>query len=94
MTKKESRSIIKTGYLYNILKPKERPLFLDMLHYVKHDKNLLVPENESRARSLFLIGKYSLNANLPTMEVVSLDENHAYIHVDEVIRYFLLHSNK
>ena len=50
MTKKESRSIIKTGYLYNILKPKERPLFLDILHYVKNDKNSLVLENESRAR--------------------------------------------
>ena len=92
VTEEESKNILKQGYLYNSLKPKQRNLFLDVLQYVKNDKNALVPENESRARNAFLIGKNSLNENLPLMNVESLDENHAYIHLDEVIRHFLLHG--
>ena len=65
---------------------------MDVIHYIKNDKNALVPENESRARSLFLKGKYSLNENLPQMKISLIDENHSYIHVDEAIRHILLHG--
>ena len=92
VSEEEAKNIIKEGYLYNSLKPKQRNLFLDVLHYVKNDKNPLVPENESRARNLFLIGKNSLNENLPLMKVSLIDENHSYIHLDEIIRHILLHG--
>ena len=94
VTKEESSNIMKLGYLYNNLKPKERTIFLDVLQYVKNDKNPLVPENESRARQIFLRGKNSLNENLPLMKIVPLDDHHAYIPLDEVICHFLLHGEK
>ena len=85
VSEEEAKNIIKQGFLYDSLKPKQRKIFLDVIHYIKNDKNALVPENESRARNLFLIGKYSLNENLPLMKVSLIDKNHSYIHLDEVI---------
>ena len=92
VTEDEAKNIIKQGYLYDSLKPKQRKIFLDVIHYIKNDKNALVPENESTARNLFLRGKYSLNDNLPLMKISLIDENHSYIHLDEAIRHILLHG--